>query len=263
MTPCLPPARLAMAALATALPLHAAAESYDFAVGPGGPELVYASEGAQRGKSGDIDAAIVLYATANPGTGTVVWTKHLLVANCERATAEVFPAGEPPPKRVDLAAFKPPTEPRMRRFVGALCDGELQGLPLPAKQRSTWVHYLESDRRVVLYAKGGLAAIDADHVAARVRMVELQEATLVDGRRIAGSDAVWVLDCVHKTGAVAYELPLARDTGKPLEDARIGEPAKWTQLKDIAVEKLSFRAPQPGSQQARFGDFACASVRRH
>jgi hypothetical protein len=73
-----------------------------------------------------------------------------------------------------------------------------------------------------------------------VRLYELGGAQLPDGRRIDARDAVWVIDCERKLGAVAYE--------KAFADPSIA-----------AVDRLAFGQAAGGSMQARFGDALCVT----
>jgi hypothetical protein len=94
------------------------------------------------------------------------------------------------------------------RFVVAVCEGELLGVKIsPAK--SGWTHFVEGAQRALYFANGSLRTI-GKYRAASVRLYELGGAQLPDGRHIDARDAVWVVDCEQKLGAVAYERAFAR-----------------------------------------------------
>jgi hypothetical protein len=123
---------------------------------------------------------------------------------------EVAKDGMPP---TTVAGFKtsdlkPPPQGMYQRFVIALCDGELLGVQvLPAK--SGWKHFLEGAQRALYFASGSARTI-GKYRAASVRLYELGGVQLPDGRHIDARDAVWVIDCERKLGAVAFERALAR-----------------------------------------------------
>ena len=99
--------------------------------------------------------------------------------------------------------LKPPNKGMYERFVVALCDGELLGVEaMPAK--SGWKHFLEGTQRALYFVSGSARQI-GKYRAASVRLYELAGAQLPDGRRIDARDAVWVIDCERKLGAVAFE----------------------------------------------------------
>jgi hypothetical protein len=152
--------------------------------------------------------------------------------------------------------LKPPPEGMYQRFVVALCDGELLGVQvLPAK--SGWKHFVEGAQRALYFSSGSTRTI-GKYRAASVRLYELGGAQLPDGRHIDARDAVWVIDCERKLGAVAYERAFARvaDQNQTVQSA--GDEKAFADPSIVAVDKLRFGQAAAGSLQARFGEALCA-----
>jgi hypothetical protein len=95
--------------------------------------------------------------------------------------------------------------------------------------------------------------------AASVRLYELGGAQLPDGRRIDARDAVWVIDCERKLGAVAYERAFARigDQNETVQSS--GDEKAFADPSIAAVDQLAFGQAAGGSMQARFGDALCVT----
>lgn len=172
---------------------------------------------------------------------------------------EVAKDGMPPST---VAGFKtsdlrPPPKGMYERFVIALCDRELLGVQgLAAK--SGWKHFLESPQRALYFANGSVRTI-GKYRAASVRLYELWGAQLPDGRHIDARDAVWVIDCERKLGALAFERAFARvgDHNQTLQS--IGNEKAFADPSIVDVDKLTFGQAATGSMQARFGDALCVT----
>jgi hypothetical protein len=142
-----------------------------------------------------------------------------------------------------------------QRFVTALCDGELLGVQaLPAK--SGWKHFLESPQRGLYFVSGSVRTI-GKYRAALVRLYEFGGAQLADGRHIDARDAVWVIDCERKLGAVAFERAFARVGDQNQAVQSIGDEKAFADPSIVEVDKLTFGQAATGSMQARFGDASC------
>jgi hypothetical protein len=151
--------------------------------------------------------------------------------------------------------LKSPPIGMYQRFVIALCDGELLGVQaLPAK--SGWKHFLESPQRGLYFVNGSVRTI-GKYRAASVRLYELGGAQLPDGRRIDARDAVWVIDCERKLGAVAYERAFARVGEQNQTVQSIGDEKAFADPSIVEVDQLTFGQAAAGSMQARFGDALC------
>jgi len=151
--------------------------------------------------------------------------------------------------------LKPPPMGMYQRFVTALCDGELQGVQaLPAK--SGWKHFLESPQRGLYFLSGSVRTI-GKYRAASVRLYEFGGAQLADGRHIDARDAVWVIDCERKLGAVAYERAFARVGEQNQAVQSIGDEKAFADPSVMDADKLTFGQAAAGSMQARFGDALC------
>ena len=167
--------------------------------------------------------------------------------------------GAPP---TTVAGFKtsdlrPPNKGMYERFVVALCDGELLGVQVsPAK--SGWKHFVEGTQRALYFASGSARTI-GKYRAASVRLYELGGAQLADGRRIDARDAVWVIDCERKLGAVAYERAFARvgDNNQTVQST--GDERTLANPSLVEVDKLKFGQAAAGSMQERFGEALCAT----
>ena len=172
---------------------------------------------------------------------------------------EVAKDGTPP---TAVAGFKtsdlkPPPQGMYQRFVTALCDGELLGVQgLPAK--SGWKHFLESPQRGLYFASGSVRTIGR-YRAAAVRLYEFGGAQLADGRHVDARDAVWVIDCERKLGAVAFERAFAREGDHNQTVQSIGDERAFADPSIVEVDKLKFSYAAPGSMQERFGEALCAA----
>ena len=156
-----------------------------------------------------------------------------------------------------VADLKPPPAGMYQRFVVALCDGELPGVQLlPAK--SGWKHFIEGRQRALYFASGRAKTI-GQYRAASVRLYELGGAQLPDGRHIDARDAVWVIDCERKLGAVAYERAFARvgDQNQTVQSA--GDEKAFADPSIVEVDKLRFAQAATGSMQARFSEALCGA----
>jgi hypothetical protein len=146
------------------------------------------------------------------------------------------------------------------RFVVAVCDGELLGVNA-APARSGWKHFVEGPQRALYFANGSARTI-GKYRAASVRLYELGGAELPDGRHIDARDAVWVIDCEQKLGAVAYERAFARAADKNETVETTGDEKAFAEPSSVEVDKLRFGRPVAGSMQARFSDAICATGRK-
>lgn len=166
--------------------------------------------------------------------------------------------GMPP---TTVAGFKtsdlrPPKRGMYERFVVALCDGELLGVQVsPAK--SGWKHFVEGAQRALYFAIGSARTI-GKYRAASVRLYELGGAQLADGRRFDARDAVWVIDCERKLGAVAFERALARVGDNNQTVQLTGDERTLADPSLVEVDKLKFGQAAAGSMQERFGEALCA-----
>jgi hypothetical protein len=186
-----------------------------------------------------------------------------LIADCRlrqlaaSPITEVAKDGVPP---VTVAGFKtsdlkPPPKGMYQRFVTALCDGELLGVQgVPAK--SGWKHFLESPERGLYFVSGSVRTT-GKYRAAAVRLYDFGGAQLADGRHVDARDAVWVIDCERKLGAVAYERAFARVGDQNQTVQSIGDEKAFADPSIVAVDKLTFGRAVTGSIQARFGDALC------
>jgi hypothetical protein len=156
--------------------------------------------------------------------------------------------------------LKPPPKGMYQRFVTALCDGELLGVQglsgegLPA--RSGWKHFLESPQRGLYFLSGSGRTI-GKYRAASVRLYEFGGAQLPDGRHIDARDAVWVIDCERKLGAVAFERAFARVGDDNQTVQSVGDEKAFADPSIVEVGKLTFGQAAAGSLQARFGEALC------
>jgi hypothetical protein len=155
-----------------------------------------------------------------------------------------------------ITDLHPPPEGMYQRFIVAVCDGELLGVQVsPAK--SGWKHFVEGTQRALYFSSGSARTI-GNYRAASVRLYELGGAQLPDGRHINARDAVWVIDCERKLGAVAYERAFARVADQNQTVQSVGDEKAFADPSIVAVDKLRFGQPVAGSLQARFGDALCA-----
>lgn len=188
-----------------------------------------------------------------------------LIADCRlrqlaaSPTTEVAKDGMPP---TTVAGFKTsdlksPPKGMYQRFVAALCDGELLGVQgLLAK--SGWKHFLENPLRGLYFVSGSVRTI-GKYRAASVRLYEFGGAQLADGRHIDARDAVWVIDCERKLGAVAFERAFARVGDHDQTVQSIGDEKAFADPLIVEVDKLTFGQAATGSMQARFGEALCAA----
>jgi hypothetical protein len=82
-------------------------------------------------------------------------------------------------------------------------------------------------------------------------------AQLADGRHVDARDAVWVIDCERKLGAVAFERAFAREGEHNQTVQSIGDERAFADPSIVEVDKLAFGQAAAGSMQARFGDALC------
>jgi hypothetical protein len=94
--------------------------------------------------------------------------------------------------------------------------------------------------------------------AASVRLYELGGAQLPDGRRIDARDAVWVIDCERKLGAVAYERAFARVGDLNQTVTSMGDESAFANPSVVEMDKMTFGLAATGSMQARFTEVLCA-----
>ena len=188
----------------------------------------------------------------------------VLIVDCESrqlAVSQITPAGKDGAPTITmefkLSDLKPPNIGMYQRFVIALCDGELLGVQiLPAK--SGWVHFIEGTRRALYYLNGSMRKI-GKYRAASVRLYELGGAQLPGGRRIDARDAVWVIDCERKLGAVAYERAFARVGDQSQTVTSMGDEKAFANPSVVELDKMTFGQAASGSMQARFTDVLCAT----
>jgi hypothetical protein len=195
-----------------------------------------------------------------------------LIADCRLRQLAASPITEVakdgmPPNNVagfKTSDLKPPPKGMYQRFVTALCDGELLGVQgLLAK--SGWKHFLESPQRGLYFVSGSVRTI-GKYRAASVRLYEFGGAQLADGRHIDARDAVWVIDCERKLGAVAFERAFARVGDQNQAVHSIGDERAFADPSMVEVDRLTFGQAATGSMQARFGDALCVmnpDLQRH
>jgi hypothetical protein len=153
--------------------------------------------------------------------------------------------------------LKPPNKGMYERFVVAVCGGELPGVKVsPAK--SGWTHFVEGLSRALYFVNTSSRTI-GKYRAASVRLYELGGAQLSDGRHIDGRDAVWVVDCEQKLGAVAYERSFSKMGDKNETVVTIGDERAFADPSIVEVDKLKFGRAVVGSMQARFGEELCVT----
>ena len=130
----------------------------------------------------------------------------------------------------------------------------MQGLPA----KSGWKHFLEGPQRGLYFVSGSVRTI-GKYRAASVRLYEFGGAQLPDGRHIDARDAVWVIDCERKLGAVAFERAFARvgDQNQAVQSS--GDEKALADPSIVEVDKLKFGQAATGSMQARFGEALCAT----
>jgi hypothetical protein len=200
-----------------------------------------------------------------PETGARGPIDFALIADCRLRQLAASPIREVakdgmPPNTVagfKTSDLKPPPVGMYQRFVTALCDGELLGAQgLPAK--SGWKHFLESPQRGLYFVSGSVRTI-GKYRAASVRLYEFGGAQLADGRHFDARDAVWVIDCERKLGAVAFERAFAREGDQNQAVQSIGDEKAFADPSIVNVDKLTFGQAAAGSMQARFGDALCVA----
>lgn len=151
--------------------------------------------------------------------------------------------------------LKPPKMGMYQRFVVALCDGELLGVQV-SQAKSGWVHFVEGTQRALYFVSGSARKI-GKYRAVSVRLYELGGAQLPDGRRFDARDAVWVMDCDRKLGAVAYERAFARAGDENQTVTSIGDEKAFANPSVVEVDKLTFGQAAPGSMQAQLNETLC------
>jgi hypothetical protein len=152
--------------------------------------------------------------------------------------------------------LKPPNKGMYQRFVVAVCERELLGVKV-SPANSGWTHFVEGAQRALYFASASLRAI-GKYRAASVRLYELGGSQLPDSRHIDARDAVWVVDCEQKLGAVAYERAFARVGDKNETVATTGDERALADPSHVEVDKLKFGRAVDGSMQARFSEALCA-----
>jgi hypothetical protein len=178
------------------------------------------------------------------------------------AASPATPAAKDGASPTTVAGFKasdlkPPSGGMYQRFVVAACDGELLGVKVsPAK--SGWTHFVEGPQRALYFANGSLRTI-GKYRAASVRLYELGGAELPDGRHLDARDAVWVIDCDRKLGAVAFERAFARLEGKDQTVETTGDEKLFADPSRVEADKLGFGRPVAGSMQAGFSEAMCST----
>jgi hypothetical protein len=200
--------------------------------------------------------------TANDPHGPV---DLAVIVDCrlrQLAASPVAPVAKDAASTTAVAGFKasdlkPPNGGLYQRFVAAVCDGELSGVKV-APAKSGWTHFVEGPQRA-LYVANGSARTIGKYRAASVRLYELGGAELPDGRHLDARDAVWVLDCEQKLGAVAYERAFARVDGKNETVESTGDEKLFADPSHVEVDKLGFGRAAAGSMQARFSEAVCGT----
>ena len=181
----------------------------------------------------------------------------------QMTASPVTPAAKDRASAATVAGFKTrdlkqPGNGMYGRFVGAVCDGELSGVTAsPAKSgKSGWTHFIEGPQRALYVANGSVRTI-GKYRAVSVRLRELVDAQLPDGRHIDARDAVWVIDCEQKSGAVAYERAFATVGDKNETVQSTGDERLFAEPSHVEVDKLRFGRPVAGSSQARLSEELC------
>jgi hypothetical protein len=247
------------------VPANAAALSPFAHDAAGGPVLEFYPATAVKFTAQERDLVSVTVKETPPASDARDPIDLALIVDCRlrqlaaSPVTEVAKDGTPP---TAVAGFKTsdlksPPKGMYQRFVIALCDGELLGVQsVPAN--SGWKHFLESPQRA-LYFASGRARTSGKYRAASVRLYELGGAQLPDGRRIDARDAVWVIDCERKLGAVAYERAFERigDQNQTVQSS--GDEKAFADPSIAAVDQLAFGQAAAGSMQARFGDALCVT----
>jgi len=241
------------------VPAHAASPS-PFAVDAAGrPVLEFHPATAVKFNAQGRDlVSVTVTETPNDARGS---SNLALIVDCRLRQLAASPMtdvakdGMPP---TSVAGFKTsdlksPPIGMYQRFVTALCEGELLGMQgLPAK--SGWKHFLESPVRGLYVAS---VRTIGKYRAASVRLYEFGGAQLADGRHIDARDAVWVIDCERKLGAVAFERAFVRVGDQNQTVQAVGDERAFADPSIVEVDKLTFGQPAAGSMQARFGDASC------
>ena len=186
-----------------------------------------------------------------------------LIVDCQSrqlAVSSVAAAAKDEPPSITLefklSDLKPPSKGVYQRFVVAVCDGELLRVTVsPAK--SGWLHFLEGTQRALYYVDGSARKIGT-YRAASVRLYELGGAQLPDGRRVDARDAVWVIDCERKLGAVAHERAFARVGDQNQTVTSTGDERAFANPSVVEVDNLTFGQAANGSMQAIFAQALCA-----
>jgi hypothetical protein len=115
-----------------------------------------------------------------------------------------------------------------------------------SRKPAAWAYFVSGSVRTI-----------GKYRAASVRLYEFGGAQLADGRHIDARDAVWVIDCERKLGAVAFERAFARVGDHDQTVQSIGDEKAFADPLIVEVDKLTFGQAATGSMQARFGDALC------
>jgi hypothetical protein len=247
------------------VPANAAALSPFAHDAAGGPVLEFYPATAVKFNAQGRDLVSVTVKETPPASDARAPIDLALIVDCRLRQLAASPITEvakdgPPPTAVagfKTSDLKSPPQGMYQRFVTALCDGELLGVQgLAAK--SGWKHFLESPLRGLYFASGGVRTI-GKYRAASVRLYEFGGAQLADGRHVDARDAVWVIDCERKLGAVAFERAFAREGDHNQTVQSIGDERAFADPSIVEVDKLTFGQAAAGSMQARFGDALCVT----
>lgn len=184
----------------------------------------------------------------------------VVVVDCQSRQLAVSRAGgdgapTPPGRTFKLSDLNPANGGTLQRFVAALCGGELIGVPV-SSTTSGWVHFIEGTQRA-LYFVGGSGRKIGNYQVMPVRLLELGGGRLADGRRFDARDAVWVIDCERKLGAVAYERAFTRAGNDDRTVVSTGDDRAFADPTVVEVDKLQFAEAAAGSMQAQFTEASC------
>lgn len=259
-----------VAALVTALVAYAvpasAASLLPFARDDAGvPVLEFYPATAAKFSAQGHDLLRLTVRETSPGRGGQGSIDLALVVDCQSrqlAASQVTAAAKDGAPGMTEEAFKlsdlkPPNKGMYQRFVIALCEGELSGVQV-STAKSGWIHFLEGSQRALYYLSGSGRKI-GQYRAASVRLYELGGAQLPDGRHIDARDAVWVVDCERKLGAVAYERAFARVGDQNQTVTSTGDEKAFANPSVVEVDKLTFGQAATGSMQAQFSETLCGA----
>jgi hypothetical protein len=258
-------ALVAFALVAHGMPATAAPLLLPFAHDDAGTPILefYPATAARFSAQGD-DLLRLAVRETPPERGTQGSMDLVLIVDCQSrqlAASQVASAQDAAPGMAEqafkLSDLKPPNEGMYQRFVVALCEGELSGVQVsPAK--SGWIHFVEGKQRALYYLSGSGRKI-GKYRAASVRLYELGGAQLPDGRHIDARDAVWVVDCERKLGAVAYERAFARVGDQNQTVTLAGDEKAFANPSVVETDKLTFGQAATGSMQAQFSETLCGA----